>query len=245
MATSGSTDFTLNRDEIISGALRVLGVLSTGETASPNEITDGSEALNLIIKELQADGIGLWLNLEVTVTLVADTYSYTLGPTAGTTTDPTTISRPMSILEARYVDSDDIETPLVEMSRNDYMALSDKDSSGRPTGFYYDKKLTDGVMYLWPAPDTADSVKLTSKEVVEDFDATANNADFPPEWLRPLKFLLAKDLALEFGITGQKLIEVNAYAREAYDRVLEFDSEDTSTFIGVDYSGAGSYRRSY
>ena len=50
MATSGSTDFTLTRDDIIKGALRALEVLRSGSTPPASEIQDAAQALNLIIK---------------------------------------------------------------------------------------------------------------------------------------------------------------------------------------------------
>ena len=60
MGTSGSFNWTLNRDQIITSALRKLGVLEQGETPAAQQITDAAEALNMMVKEWQNDGVRLW-----------------------------------------------------------------------------------------------------------------------------------------------------------------------------------------
>ena len=81
MATSGSTNFSLNRNEIISAMLRKIRVLDPAETASANDITTGSEALNLLVKAWQMKGLALWYHSEVVLHLEKDAQSYSLGPT--------------------------------------------------------------------------------------------------------------------------------------------------------------------
>ena len=65
MATSGSTDWTLNRDQIITSALRKLRRIDPNQTTPAIDITTGTETLNMMIKAWQMDGIMLWLNEEV------------------------------------------------------------------------------------------------------------------------------------------------------------------------------------
>ncbi len=82
MALSGSYDFTVNCQELIKAAFRILGVIATGETPTNAEIADGREALNLLIKSWQAEGLGLWLNKELTLFLEYEEKQYSLGPSA-------------------------------------------------------------------------------------------------------------------------------------------------------------------
>lgn len=62
MATSGTVTFRTNRNEIIKGALRIIGGYDFENTSGPsaNQITFGAEALNLMVKEWGARGIQLW-----------------------------------------------------------------------------------------------------------------------------------------------------------------------------------------
>lgn len=81
MATSGSTDFTVTRDEIITEALELLGVLGEGGTPNANQITSLSRTLNMMIKNWQADGLNLFAVQRQYLFLEKGVREYTLGPT--------------------------------------------------------------------------------------------------------------------------------------------------------------------
>ncbi len=57
---SGSTDWVRTRDQILTRALRIVGAVSMGDTPSSSAVTEASEALNAIVKQLQVRGVRLW-----------------------------------------------------------------------------------------------------------------------------------------------------------------------------------------
>ena len=71
MATSGSTDFKLQRSAIVQASLRVLGVLGEGETPSTAQTSICAEGFNVFIKSLQNKGINLWVRTWVQESLTA------------------------------------------------------------------------------------------------------------------------------------------------------------------------------
>lgn len=71
MATSGSTDWTRTRDELLAEILKKSQAVGPEETPSAPKIADASVALNAIVKNLQTDGVMLWTLEEVTKTLTA------------------------------------------------------------------------------------------------------------------------------------------------------------------------------
>jgi len=81
MGTSGSTNFTLNRDQIVRQGLLNLRRIDPSIAIEAQDIIDGSIAANLLIKAWQTDGLFLWLNQEVVLHLAYNTQSYLLGPT--------------------------------------------------------------------------------------------------------------------------------------------------------------------
>lgn len=81
MARSGSYDFSINRDEIIQGALRQIGVLGESQTPSTTRVTQASQQLNLMIDEWEYMGVGLWLAKRLVLFPQADTVDYYIGPT--------------------------------------------------------------------------------------------------------------------------------------------------------------------
>lgn len=85
MATSGSVDFTINRNEIIESAYQVIGKLAEGETMSSDMVSVGSRWLNLIVKQWQgtsdfAPGLKTWSRKRGYVFLQTGQREYDLGP---------------------------------------------------------------------------------------------------------------------------------------------------------------------
>jgi len=84
VATSGSKNYAITRSDIIEAAYRKTGEFDIGESISGDETAAASLALNLLVKELVAEGIDIWLRDEITLFLQPDTKSYALGTTNAT-----------------------------------------------------------------------------------------------------------------------------------------------------------------
>jgi len=81
MSTSGSYNFSVNRNDILTESMEIIGELAAGETLGGNEATTAARTLNMMIKGWQALDYGLWLNKEIVLFLQADTIAYDIGPT--------------------------------------------------------------------------------------------------------------------------------------------------------------------
>jgi len=88
MTISTSINFAMTRNDLISGALRLIGVAASGETLSSAQVVEASESLNLMVKGWQSDGILLFANTEATLFTVKSQATYTF-PTANCTTSYT------------------------------------------------------------------------------------------------------------------------------------------------------------
>lgn len=60
MATSGSVDFSVSRDNLITDALLEAGAIGIGDTASNDQVTHAARRLNSFVKSLGAHGPSLW-----------------------------------------------------------------------------------------------------------------------------------------------------------------------------------------
>lgn len=67
MASSGSSDFTVTRDQIIKSAYRKIGAIRATQTPSAQLIIDGAEALNALVKHWQGRGLHVWTVNEATL----------------------------------------------------------------------------------------------------------------------------------------------------------------------------------
>ena len=94
MALSDSTDFTLNRNEIIDSALELVGAKEEDLTPSASEVAKASKWLNLMLKSWHKQGTMLHVRTTGTIFLEKDKQSYNLGTgtyaARGTVTDTTT-----------------------------------------------------------------------------------------------------------------------------------------------------------
>jgi hypothetical protein len=83
MARSGSYDFSVAGDAILRGAIRIVkgigGQAPTGAKTGQSEIAETREALNMMLREWTAQGVGLWLKKELYVFLAYQDGAYSLG----------------------------------------------------------------------------------------------------------------------------------------------------------------------
>ena len=79
MATSGSVDFNLTRDEIINDALVQIGAIEAGENPAATDTAFAARQLNRMVKTWQADGVRLWTRREAFLFLVDSQGRYQLG----------------------------------------------------------------------------------------------------------------------------------------------------------------------
>lgn len=80
MATSGSADYAITRNDIFDTALNLVGVLGESDAASSENYSKCAIMLNLMVKAWMARGINLWAMKEATLFLSPGTASYSLGP---------------------------------------------------------------------------------------------------------------------------------------------------------------------
>lgn len=81
--TSGTATFNMNRNAIITMALRKIGAIASGETPDAQTIQDGSDQLNMMVKSLNATGLHIWTETEGILFLQPGQFQYSIGP--GTT----------------------------------------------------------------------------------------------------------------------------------------------------------------
>ena len=125
--------YTQSRDKVIEGALRVLGVIGAGDTPTPQDYDNCSQALNLYIKQLQTKGMPLWKVEDLQVPMIIGQNTYNLGPTGDVI-----CTRPLRVVMAFIRNPQNQDTTLMCISRQEYMQQGYKPSQGIPNQVYYD-----------------------------------------------------------------------------------------------------------
>lgn len=217
MSTSGSINYSLNARELVTFALRKTRIIADIETPSAEQMRDGIEDLNLMLKGWQKDGPNLWRQTFGSATLVTSTASYTLSP------------RPRRVIEARYRDTSGRDLPMTQLNRQQYVDLPLKTSTGVPTQYYVDYQRDSVVMYVWPVPASAttETVQYTFQRYAEDIDDAANDIDIPPEWFETVGYALADRILDSYGLDDKK---ITARAQSLIAAAKDDDREDFVQF---------------
>lgn len=227
MATSGSTDFNVTRDQVIAGALRLCGALGQGETPTATQVSEAAEALNMLVKAWQADGMPLWVIKNYTLTLVSGTNTYTISP------------KLLKVIQAfNHNTQTNIDIPMRIVTRQEYNVLGNKTSSGNPIQVFSSPELTNTVVKVFPTPDSTSAsqnqIVLVYQKQFDDLDSASDNLEFPNEWFEAVKYGLATRMAGEYGVSlddrRQLLNEANMIKQEA----LSFGTEEGSFFFQAD-----------
>ena len=78
--TTGTASFTVTRNELITQSLRILRVLAETDVANATQIRNANTALNMLIKNMQSNGLDLWTYQQIVIPMVIGQNSYTIGP---------------------------------------------------------------------------------------------------------------------------------------------------------------------
>lgn len=145
----------------------------------------------------------------------------------------TDLVRPLKIPDARRYDiAGDTDTPLIPYSRRDYNALPQKNLAGTINGFWYDRQLANGYLYLWQVPEATTTLfKGTCHRPIETFEAAGDNPDLPEEWIKCLYYNLAEIMAPQYDVPAQKYSIIERKAAQFLDELAGYDREDESYFF--------------
>lgn len=149
MGTSNSINFNQTRDEISSDALRLLGIITKGETANANDLSFCSNQLNKMIKGWEAKGVHVWAQSEALIPLVDGFNEYIIdGTTAndvgGDLAHNTTLSADASGSSITVTDA-------TWANVSDYVVITLDDGSRQTTTI---TAITDSTLTLTDALDS-------------------------------------------------------------------------------------------
>lgn len=140
--------------------------------------------------------------------------------------------RPVEITKVIKRDHDSNDIELVGLSRSEWSAIANKTNTGTPTQYYYDPLLTDGKLYLWPAPDDVrDRIIITHRRPIQTIEDVTNTFEINPEWFRALKWELAAELAPDYEVDLNTLAWVQAKADRHFTDADGLDVDHGSFFI--------------
>ena len=219
MATSGTTTFDLDIDDIIQEAYERCGA----RTNSGHDLQSARRSLNILFSEWGNRGVHLWkveLNEQL---LTAGTQTYTAPSNAN------------DILEAYVstttgVTSDTNDVSLTKISRSEYAALPNKGSQGQPSQYYVDRQTIPTItLYQVPDASTYTYLKYYYIKRIEDSGAYTNTADVVFRFIPCMTAGLAYYLSMK--INPQLTQQNKMIYEDKLSRALNEDGQRTSVYI--------------
>lgn len=195
-------DFGVTRNQIIRRAFRLARKLKDNEQMAGDMMVVGAEALESLVKFLQADNVFLWTLEDRTLTTVASDGSYDLA------TDLLNVSY------ASITDSNGESHPLALVTDEAWARIKFPTDTGRPTAAMVELRVTP-TMKLNPVPDGVYTVSYKATRKMADFDTALGTPEMPQRWYDPLCYLLAANLADEYA----QPLDVCNYLRQKADEL--------------------------
>jgi hypothetical protein len=182
-------------NDVITGALRIIGVLGESESASGNQTTDALVTFNEMIESWSIERLSVFCTQDQTFTWTANNRTRTLGPTgdfAG--------NRPVLLDDSTYYTQNGISYPLRLVNEDQYNSIALKtDTSTMPIVLWANMAMPDMELAIWPVPTASCEVHFVSVEQLTQAADPTTTLVLPPGYLRALKFNLGVELAQEYG----------------------------------------------
>lgn len=226
---------------IIQYAYVDAGLIPEGEFPDSAKIASGMNRLNDLINLWGTQGLKLWTYLDQSITLVAGTGQYLLGP-GGTTI----AVKPLRAIQGYYLDQALVRRPIYPLSWNDWLTLSQTTNQGAIAQYFVDKQQTNLVVNFWLIPDSTaaqGTAHLLIPRQIQNFTGLTDTMNFPQEWFMGLRWGLADELSVGQPEAIMQRCEQRA---QAYRMMLEdWDVEDAPTSFAPDMMQGNIGQRSF
>ena len=184
--------------DLVSAALRKIGVLAAGETPEAQESADALAEANRMIRSWSNEQLMIPYEVEDTLTLVAGTQSYTMGTGATLNTD-----RPIGF--SRAVTRSTVSTPPVDYPVNirtaeEWASIPVKTLAAEIiTDLYPQGTYPNETLKIWPVPTVAHSLVIWSWKELSQIASLATTLSLPAGYEDAMVYTLAVRLAPDYG----------------------------------------------
>jgi len=209
MATSGSTNFELDVSDYVEEAFERCGL----EVRTGYALKTAKRSLNLLFADWANRGLNQWTIAQRTQTVTASDGDYDLG---------TDVIDVLSMVVRRS----STDFSMTRISRDEYLSIPNKTTTGRPTQFFIDRQVTPQIK-IWPVPENStDVLHFDCLTRIEDADTFTNTVEVPFRFYPCLAAGLAYYIAIKKAPDRIQLLK--AIYDEEFDRAQAEDRDRAS-----------------
>ena len=209
MATSSSTNFELDVAEYIEEAFERCGL----EVRTGYDLQTAKRSMNIMLAEWANRGLNQWTIEQKTQSLTEDDVDYSLG------TDV------IDILSA-VVRRSGTDYSMSRVSRDTYLNIPNKATTGRPTQFFLDRQITPNLK-IYPAPENStDVIYYDALTRIQDADTQINTMEVPFRFYPCLTAGLAYYISMKRAPDRIQLLK--SVYEEEFERAMGEDRDRSS-----------------
>lgn len=219
------TSFTMTARDMVTQAMREIGVIASGEQPTSDEISDGILRLNSLLKSYAAKGLNMWRDSEATIDFAPGESSKV-------------VPEAVAVMDARVV-VNGYERMLAPFEVEEYAGLPNKGALGAPVSFTVNRTVGGVSLQLWPVPNAATTIRYRYARITTDVVEPSDPVDVPQMFQEAIWKALAVRLAPTFGKarTDPQTIQLVAMQAAELERdMLDFDRPATY-HLGSDLPG--------
>ncbi len=182
----------------ITGALRLIGQLAEGETASSETANDSLTAMNQMIDSWNTERLSVFSTQDQVFTWPSNEATRTLGPTGDFVGN-----RPIQVDDSTYFrdTGTGISYGVKIINEQQYNGIAVKDvTSTFPQVLWVNYDFENISMSVFPVPTQALEWHIVSVAELSQPATLATALAFPPGYLRAFRYNLACEIAAEFGV---------------------------------------------
>lgn len=227
MTTSGTYNFDPSLGEMVLYAYNLIGIRNTSITQEHMEAA--RMASNMVLANWSNKGVNLWTVDLQTVPLWAGQATYTVPQNTVVMLD--------AYITVDNGNSQPIDRLILPISRTEYASYPNKEQQGFPTVYWQDR-LINGNVTLWPVPDgnSAQYLKYYRAVQLQDVEFTGGQTiEIPYLWLDAFADALSYRLARVWN--PQMAPALKLVADESYNVADNQNVETASQYISPMVSG--------
>ena len=215
MALSNSKDFELDVADYIEEAFERCGL----EARTGYDLKTAKRSLNLLFADWANRGLNQW-------TIKQRSFTVTSGD------GETDLSADVIDILSLVVRRSGTDYALSRISRDEYLSIPTKTTTGRPTQFFVDRQITPNLK-LWPLPDNdTDVVIYDALTRMDDADTYVNTVDMPFRFYPCLAAGLAYYIAMKRA--PERLQILKPIYEEEMNRAMDEDRDRASFRVAPD-----------
>ena len=227
MASSGTTTFDLQIDEIVEEAYERCGI----QTNSGYDLKKARRSLIVLFSDWGNRGVHLF-KIQLNVSALANGTSQYQTASGCSDVLEAFISNNATLVDPASTTTD---ISITKIDRSTYAAIPNKGATGTPSQYYVqrvskaDTTLPLITLFLTPDASTYTHLKYFSIQRIDDAGAFTNTADVPFRWLPCMISGLAFYVSQKY--TPERTEQLKLYYEDELKRALDEDGSRSSTFI--------------